>query len=100
MQKQPKTIRVRPVGNALVMDLDAMEAGIKRMVGRKPVKQEGEMVVHGDPLYNTLGVDWVSTGQTVTLKYRHEYRQAVQQGDLEVMDEESAKMCGVWFWEP
>lgn len=83
----PKKLRFHARGDALVQDFDAMEAGIKRFLGRK--YQEVEPGVWG----------FAPTGEAAEVPYRAEYVKACKEGDLFAADKETAKACGVCFEE-
>jgi hypothetical protein len=81
-----KVLRVRAVGYAMVQDLEAMDAGVRRFIGRKLT--EVEPGVWG----------FVPTGAVVTVPYRAEYVADIKDGCLEAADEETAMVAGV-PWE-
>lgn len=76
------TLRVRAKGTALVTNYEALDAGTKRYVGWKHEQQPS-----GEWAFVTSGEE--------TVPYRAEYVMAVKDGDLEVADEATAKICGV-----
>jgi hypothetical protein len=78
-------LRVKARGTAMVCDLEAMEAGARRFVGRKH-----------DPSLGLAG-GWPPHEDAVEVPNSHEYRKHVIEGDLEAADEETAKACGVKF---
>ena len=89
------TLRVRARGTALVQDYAAMEAGIRRYIGRKadpkyidPEKSQGLAFVPTDEVFEVAGHH---------LQWRHEYARHVAHGDLWPADEATAKECGVSF---
>ena len=77
-----KTLRVKPVGTAMVQDFEALDGGVKRFIGRRLDVAAGGFVP----------VDVVQE-----IPFRAEYMQAVRDGDLECADAESAALCGVRF---
>ncbi len=80
-----KTLRFRARGTALVQNYEAMEARIKRFIGRRYL--EVEPGVFG----------FVPTGETDEVKYGAEYVRACKDGDLWPADLETAQACGVSF---
>lgn len=81
-----KVLRVRAKGTAMVQDLEAMDAGVRRFVGRKFTEVEP----------GRWG--FVPTADAVELPYRAEYVAEIQGGALEPADEETAMVAGV-AWE-
>lgn len=79
------SMRVRAVANCLVVNINAMEAGIRRHVGRKAVPSPDG------------GLHWVSTDEVEELPVDEFYKAAVRVGELEAADAETAKLCGVPF---
>lgn len=80
-------VRFRARGTALVMNIAAMEARIKRFIGRKYTK------VSDDP------EQWgfVPTGEDDEVEYHGEYLKACKDGDLWPADKATADFCGVPF---
>lgn len=72
-------------GTALVSHLEALDAGVRRFVGRKH-----------DPSVGPAG-GFVPHAEAEEVADRAEYRQAVKEGDLWAADEETAAKCGVKF---
>ena len=81
----PKTLCVRARGDALLQDYEAMDARVKRFVGRKLVEVEPSKW------------GFVPTGESVSVPFRGEYVRAVQEGDLWAADAATAAACGVDF---
>jgi hypothetical protein len=79
-----KKLRFRARGEALVQNLERLEAGIKSFIGRKFV-QVGPEQWGFDP-----------TGDE-EVAYRAEYVKACKDGDLYPADAETASACGVAF---
>ncbi len=75
-----KVLKVRAVGDSLVHNFNAMQVGRLQFVGRKFDKESDEFVILPD-------------GEEVT--FRAEYIQAVQAGELEALDDETCKLCGL-----
>lgn len=78
---QPKTLKVRAKGEALVQNLEDMAAGIRSFVGRRLVELE-----------DRHGFEPVGDVEVPNTTY---YRQAIAAGDLEAADEATAKAAGV-----
>ncbi len=96
----PSTLRVRPVGTALVQDYIAMKSGICRFVGRKLDKTIGESIVEplsGETFRQSA---FVPVSEPETIPNIAEYRKAVKYGDLEPADKETALICGVPWSAP
>jgi hypothetical protein len=88
------TLRVRARGTALVCDIEALDAGVKRFIGRKIVCiRPANPAVKDDP------GEWgfAPTGEAVTVPARAEYVRDVKEGSLEAADAETAALCGVPF---
>lgn len=83
----PKTLRVRPRGDALVQDHERLDAGVNAFVGRRFQELPDTPGQHG----------FVPTGEDATVPYRAEYLKALQDGDLLPADEATAKVAGVKF---
>jgi len=84
-----KTLKVRAVGTALVLDLESMEAGVRKFVGRKFVSVEGGR--HGFDIDGRGDAEVPNT---------EPYRYAVRCGDLEPRDRSTALECGVPWVAP
>lgn len=71
--------------NALVSNLDALLASppLRRYIGWRFNPELGE------------AGGWERKEEAEKLPYRHEYAQAVREGDLVPADKETAKLCGV-----
>lgn len=82
----PKVLRVRAKGTAMVQDLEAMDAGVRRFLGRKLT--EVEPGVWG----------FVPREEAVEVPYRAEYVAELKAGCLEPADAETAKVAGL-AWE-
>ena len=67
---------------SLVVNIAALEANIRRFVGR---------------VYDEEVKGFVKKSEPETLAYKHEYRQAVIDGDLVAANQETADICGVKF---
>jgi len=80
-----KTLKVKAAHTALVQNYEAMDAGVRRFIGRRL-----------DPSLGECG-GWVPKEEGEVIPFRAEYVQAVKDGDLEVMDQESALLCGIKF---
>jgi hypothetical protein len=85
---KPSKLVVRASGLALVSDLEALEAGVKRFVGRRL-----------DPSVGVAG-GWVLKEEVSELPVRAEYTQALKEGDLEAANKETADHAGVVFKSP
>ena len=83
-----KTLKVFPVGNALVTDFEALEAGFKRFIGRKFDATVGD------------SGGFVPVKGSVEIPNNGEYIHALRAGDLEPADEYTAKLCGKPFAKP
>lgn len=83
MQKQ--TLRVLPVGTALVTDFEAMEHGIRRFIGRQFAPVEDAPGRFG----------FVPTGQAAEVPLTAEYVRALHDGSLEPADEATARAVGL-----
>ncbi len=80
-----KTLCVRARGDALLQDYEALDAGVKRFVGRQ--FKEVEPGQWG----------FVPTQDSAKIPYRAEYVRAVKEGDLWAADAATAAACGVEF---
>lgn len=80
-----KSMRVRAVADTLVVNIGAMDAGIRRHVGRKfdPSQEPGKQ--------------FPSTGEAEEVPVDSFYVSLVQSGELEAADAETAKLCDVPF---
>jgi hypothetical protein len=85
-----KMLRVHARGTALVTDFKAMEAGVRRFIGRRV----DTMTIDAE---TDTGAAFVPTGEVATVPAMHEYVKAVQHGDLWAADEDTAKHCNVDF---
>lgn len=81
---QSNVLRVRARGQALVHQLEAMNASPRNFIGREWFEQDGKAALR-------------STNETVEIPNRAEYRTAVKEGSLWAADAETAKECGVTF---
>lgn len=81
----PKTLRVRVRGDALVQDYERQAAGVNAFVGRKFAELEP----------GRWG--FVPTGDDAEVPFRAEYVKALKDGDLLPADEASAKAAGLTF---
>lgn len=75
---------MRAVSRAMVPDYAAIDAGIRRFIGRKLVASD-------------TGVAQFECGEDVEVQDIAEYRRAVKDGDLEACDAATAAICGVKF---
>lgn len=82
----PKTLRVRPRGDALVQDHERLSAGVNAFIGRRMSELE-------EP--GTYG--FVPTGEDAEVPYRAEYVKALKDGDLLPADDATAKAAGLSF---
>lgn len=80
-----KSMRVRAVADTLVVNIGAMDAGIRRHVGRK-----------FDPSQESSKC-FPSTGEAEEVPVDPFYVAAVKVGELEAADAETAKFCDVPF---
>lgn len=80
-----KKLSVLAAGTALVHDLDALDGGVLRFVGRKH-----------DPSLGKNG-GWVPSNEPVEIPYRAEYIQELKAGALLPADEATAKAAGLPF---
>jgi len=85
-----KTLRVRARGTALVMDYEAMEAGIRRYIGR--VRDDSSI----DPAAG-VGIGFRPLEVAVEVPATAEYARHVRHGDLYAADEATAAYCDVPF---
>jgi hypothetical protein len=83
-----KMLRVRAAGTALVVDLDAQEAGARRFVGR------AHQATHADGR-----TEWAPSPEPHAVRARPEYLDALRAGELEPADEATAKAAGL-AWTP
>jgi hypothetical protein len=83
--KKPDKLKLLAVGNKMINDHDALEAGTCRYIGRK---WDGKL--KGFP----------PTSEPSVVKVRSEYVKAVQEGDLAPADQETADYCNVPFNPP
>lgn len=79
------TLRVRARGEALVQDYEALEAGIKRFVGRKYVQVEGGQW------------GFAPTNAEQVVPNHAEYLREIREGALWAADEATAAKAGVKF---
>jgi len=79
--KKPDKLKLIAVGTRMINDIDALEAGICRYIGRR-----WDASLHGFP-----------ADKPSEVRPLPEYVQAVQRGDLAPADEATAKYCGVPF---
>jgi len=84
-----KTLKVRATGDALVLDLESMEAGVRKFVGRKFVTTPDGR--HGFELEGNGSAELPNT---------EAYRYAVRCGDLVPADRATAQECGVKWVSP
>jgi len=79
-------LSVKAVGKYLVQNFEALEGtvSIRRFVGRK---------------HDPAAGGFVPTESGDVVPFRKEYRDAVRAGELEPMDEATAKLCDV-PWNP
>lgn len=68
-------LRVRAVGDTRVVDLEAMNANARRFVGR---------------VWDDEAKDFVATKESAAVPDRHEYRVAIEAGELELVNGEIA----------
>jgi hypothetical protein len=80
---EPKTLRLRASGDALLSHYESMANGVRRFVGRE--YKEIEPGVWG----------FAPKREPEEVPNRAEYREAVQAGDAEPADEATAKACRV-----
>mgnify|MGYP001609525648 CR=1 FL=1 len=78
---------VRARGTASVPDILAMEAGMKRFIGRRPVYDFGPDKV----------LAFVPTNENQEIPPLFEYKRAVKEGELWAANQETAVECGVVF---
>lgn len=81
----PGKLCIRAKGSAMVQNLEALEAGIKRFHCRKFVELSADCWA------------FIPTDETEQCVDRAEYRRAVAEGDLWAGCEHTAKLCGVKF---
>ena len=86
-----KMLSVKAVEGKLQPNFEAFEAGVRRFVGWSFDSTIGEVDDKGVPQGGFVMLP------SASIPARAEYIQAVKQGDLEVLDEASAAMCGVKF---
>lgn len=80
-------LKFKAVGTSLVRDYEAMEAGIRRFIGRKTVKLDNGQIAY-EPTDEPTEKSFYSP-------YRGEYILECKAGALEPADEYTAKVCGV-----
>lgn len=85
-------LRFRARGTALVQNLDAMEARIKRFIGFKYTQLEAPTQENPDGRWA-----FVPTNEVAEVPARGEYVKACRDGDLWPADAETAAYCGVSF---
>jgi len=83
-------LRVRAKGTALVSDYEAMEAGVRRYIGRKLDTSTVDAAAG-------VGIGFRPTDAAVEVPVTGEYVRHVQHGDLWAADAETAERCGVAF---
>lgn len=76
----------------MVPNLEAMDAGVRRFIGRRLDPSQGEKFVDAEKVERQQAV-FVPADESVP--ERAEYIDAVRSGDLEALDEATAKKCGV-----
>ncbi len=84
----PTTLRFRARGDSLVQDYEALDAGVRRAIGRKWV--EASPGVWG----------WKATGEAQEVPYRAEYVRECKAGCLEAADQATADACEVELEAP
>lgn len=82
---QPKTLRLKAAGEAMLPIFEKQSRGIRQFVGRE--YREIEPGVFG----------FAPTSEPTEVPFRAEYVLAVRAGDAEAADEETARACGVKF---
>lgn len=78
-----KTLTVKASGMALVTDYEALKSGVRRFIGRQ-----------FDPSHGPAG-GWPMKTEPSEIPYRHEYKQALVEGDLLPANKETAAHCGL-----
>lgn len=86
-------------GSALVPDLEAHEARVRRFVGRRHDRAGGLKGMDENGNVFMTGA-WPATDHPQEVPYRAEYVQAAKEGDLHPADEETARICGLRFSPP
>lgn len=88
-----KMLKVRAKKGVLVLDPHAAEAGWHRYVGQAPHNRPVE-----DPQGRACFLDPIADG--VELAEHQHIKEAVRKGELECLDEWTAKRCGLKNWAP
>jgi hypothetical protein len=86
-----KMLNVKAVEGKLQPNFEAFEAGVRRFVGWSYDPTVGEVDEKGVPQGGFVMLP------SASVPCRAEYIQAVKLGDLEVVDQASAVLCGVKF---
>lgn len=87
-------LRVRASGTALVQDLEAFDAGVRRYIGRQLDPTQGEVYKDAEGVQRRQAV-FVPLDKPQEVPARAEYVRAVRDGDLEAADQATAEYCGV-----
>lgn len=85
-------MRLLAKGLALAADLEALDAGVKRFIGRHIDRSVGHIGPDG-----LKSGGWPANSSPDEKEFRAEYKAYVCDGDLWPADEETAAMCGVDF---
>lgn len=75
-----KILKVKAVGESLVHNFNAFAAGRLQFVGRK---------------FDLKSDSWLILPEGEEVPFRAEYLHAVKEGDLEPLDDETCRLCGV-----
>lgn len=86
------TLKVKPVGKAMVPDYEALEQGVLRFIGRRHDASIGHVM---DQKTGKKAGGYVPTDDVVELPHRIEYIQELQAGTLEPADSETARLAGI-----
>lgn len=89
-------LRVRARDSAMVPDIDAMEAHVRRFIGRRLDSSLGIVYKDAENVERRQAV-FVPIDDAVEVPSYPEYVRSVKEGDLWAADEATANYCGVKF---
>lgn len=87
-----KTLSFFARGTDLVQDIDAMEAGVRRYIGRRSIDKDGKPTS-----VISLVAGWDVSKEPSVVPYHYDYVKAAKDGCLWPADKETADACGVPF---
>lgn len=79
-----KMLHVRAVGDAKVHNYRALQGGRLQFVGRK---------------YDSATDEWLTLPEGEKIEFRAEYVQEIREGNLQPLDQETCRICGVLFYQ-